>query len=149
MNPDENHLSLAVKISLAASGIYLLTGMLIGTWKYRRIMENAEQHRAPVYIDIAHRAALMYSFAALVMAELLRYSPYSERVQTSACVVVLVFFTLTISGYLAHGFKDDTDNIFSERNLTTTWFMYLLMAGEIGGLSVILWGFLSTQFSLP
>ena len=58
-------MSLAVKITLAASGIYLLTGMLIGIVKYRRIMTSAG-HRAPVYIDIAHRAALMYSFAALV-----------------------------------------------------------------------------------
>ena len=141
-------MSLAVKISLAASGIYLLAGMLTGVLKYRRIMTSAE-HRAPVYVDITHRAALMYSFAALVMAELLKYSPYSERVQVGATVLVLTFFTLTISGYLAHGLRDDTENIFAERNLTTTWFMYLLIAGEVGGLSVILWGFLSTQFFLP
>jgi hypothetical protein len=138
-------MSLAVKISLAAAGLYLLTGMLLGVVKYRRIMTSAE-HRAPVYIDIAHRAAFMYSFAALVMAELLRYSPYAERVQLGATGLVLLFFTLTITGYAAHGLRDDTQNIFAERNLTTTWFMYLLIAGEVGGLSVILWGFLSTQF---
>jgi hypothetical protein len=138
-------MSLAVKISLAAAGLYLLTGMLLGIVKYRRIMTSAE-HRAPVYIDIAHRAAFMYSFAALVMAELLRYSPYAERVQLGATGLVLLFFTLTITGYVAHGLRDDTQNIFAERNLTTTWFMYLLIAGEVGGLSVILWGFLSTQF---
>ncbi|HEV2799706.1 MAG TPA: hypothetical protein VGW12_04370 [Pyrinomonadaceae bacterium] len=138
-------MSLAVKISLAASGIYLLTGMLLGIVKYRRIMSSTE-HRAPVYVDIAHRAAFMYSFAALVMAELLRYSPYSERVQLGATGLVLLFFTLTIAGYITHGLRDDTDNIFAERNLTTTWFMYLLIAAEVGGLSVILWGFLSTQF---
>lgn len=138
-------MSLAVKISLAASGVYLLAGMLLGVVKYKRIMESPE-HRAPVYVDIAHRAAFMYSFAALVMAELLRYSPYNTRVQLGAAGLVLLFFTLTIAGYTAHGLRDDTDNIFAERNLTTTWFMYLLIAGEVGGFSVILWGFLSTQF---
>ena len=49
-------MSLAVRLALAASGLYLLAGMLIGIVKYRRIMTSPE-HRAPVYIDIAHRAA--------------------------------------------------------------------------------------------
>jgi hypothetical protein len=138
-------MSLAVKISLAASGIYLLTGMLIGVLKYQRTM-TSPTHRSPVYVDIAHRAAFMYSFAALVMAKLLEYSPYSVRVQLGALGLVLLFLTLTIFGYLAHGIRDDTDNIFAERTFTTTWYMYLLIAGEIGGLAVILWGFLSTQF---
>ena len=140
-----NLMSLAVKISVAAAGLYLLAGMLLGIIKYRRIMTSAE-HRAPVYIDIAHRAAFMYSFAALVIARLLEYSPYSERVQVGAAGLVLAYFTVTILGYTAHGLRDDTENIFAERNATTTWFMYTLIAAEVGGLSVILWGFLSTQF---
>ena len=137
-------MSLAVRITLAASGLYLLAGMLIGILKYRGIMTSAE-HRAPVYIDIAHRAAFMYSFAALVIAQLLQYSPYSTRVQVGATGLVLVYFTATIIGYLTHGLRDDTDNMFATRNFTTTWFMYTLIAAEVGGLSVILWGFLSTQ----
>ena len=137
-------MSLAVKVTLAASGLYLLAGMLIGVVKYRRMVSSPE-HRAPVYVDIAHRAAFMYSFAALVMAELLRYSPYSERVQLGASGLVLLYFTTTVSGYLAHGLRDDTDNIFRERNFTTTWYMYTLIAAEVGGLAVILWGFVSTQ----
>ena len=137
-------MSLAVKISVAAAGLYLLAGMLLGIVKYRRIMSSAE-HRAPVYIDIAHRAAFMYSFAALVIARLLESSPYSERVQVGAAGLVLAYFAFTILGYTAHGLRDDTENIFAERNLTTTWFMYTLIAAEVGGLCVILWGFLSTQ----
>jgi hypothetical protein len=137
-------MSLAVKISLATSGVFLLGGMLLGVVKYRRIMESP-QHRAPVYIDIAHRAAFMYSFAALVMAKLLEFNPYSETVQLISAAVPLAFFALTITGYAAHGFKDDTENLFRERNFTTTWFMYALIAGEIGGFALILWGFVSTQ----
>ncbi|MBV9960380.1 MAG: hypothetical protein JO360_18280 [Acidobacteria bacterium] len=134
----------AIKLSLAASGIFLLTGLLSGILKYSRIMSSAE-HRAPVYVDIAHRAALLYSFASLVIARLLEYSPYSVRVQFWAAAVPLAFFAITIAGYIAHGLKDDTDNIFRERNFTTTWYMYALILGEVGGFAIILWGFLSTQ----
>ena len=138
-------MSLAVKISLAASGLFLLWGMLLGVVKYRRIMRSPA-HRAPVYVDIAHRAAFLYSFASLVIAELLKYSPYAERVQIIAAGVPLAFFALTVAGYTAHGLKDDTENIFAERNFTTTWFMCALIAGEIGGMAVIVWGFIETQF---
>lgn len=137
-------MSLAEKISLAASGIFLMSGLLTGILKYQRIMSSPE-HRAPVYVDIAHRASFLYSFAALVIARLLEYSPYSQTVQVVAAGVPLLFFAITIMGYTAHGLKNDTENIFSERNFTTTWYMYLLILGEVGGVAVVLWGFLSTQ----
>ncbi|MBX3188334.1 MAG: hypothetical protein KF819_15050 [Labilithrix sp.] len=137
-------LNLAAKICVTASGIYLLAGMLIGILKYQRTMTSPE-HRAPVYVDIAHRAAFMYSFAALVVGVLSLFSPWPPAVQLGAAGVVLLYFTLTILGYLRHGLRDDTDNIFAERNATTTWFMYTLIAAEIGGLAIVLWGFVSTQ----
>ena len=138
-------MNLAVKISLLSSGLFLLLGMLIGIIKYQRMFTTAD-HVAPVYIDTAHRAALLYSFAMLVIARLLEYSPYSLTVQLCAAGVVLLFLTLTVFGYLAHGLSNKTDNMFRERNWITTWYMYLLIAGEIGGLSIIVWGFLATQF---
>ena len=138
-------MNLAVRLSLAASGAFVLAGMLLGVVKYRRTM-TSRAHRAPVYIDIAHRAALLYGFAALVIARLLEFSPYSERVQLAAAGVPLLFFALTVAGYAAHGLRDDTENLFAERNFTTTWFMYALIAGEIGGMIVVLWGFVTTQF---
>lgn len=137
-------MSPAIKISLLASGLFLLTGMLTGVLKYQRIMTSVE-HRAPVYVDIAHRAAFLYSFAMLVIAKLLEYNPYSLKVQMGAVAAVLIFFVLSILGYLAHGIKNDTENIFNHRSFTTTWYMYLLIAGEIGGLSIIVWGFVETQ----
>ena len=134
----------AIKLSLAASGIFLMTGLLTGILKYRRIMTSPE-HRAPVYVDIAHRASLLYSFASLVIAKLLEYSPYSVKVQTWAAAVPIAFFAITIAGYITHGLKNQTNNLFRERNFTTTWYMYALIVGEIGGFAIILWGFLSTQ----
>jgi hypothetical protein len=137
-------MSLAIKISLLASGLFLLSGMLIGILKYQRIMTSVE-HRAPVYVNIAHRAAFLYSFAMLVIAKLLEYSPYSTKVQVGAVAAVLTFLVLTVIGYLSAGIRNKTDNLFRERNFITTWYMYLLIVGEVGGLSVILWGFISTQ----
>src|SRR2546421_12033457 len=99
-------MNLSVKLSLAAAGTFLLVGMLLGIVKYRRTM-TSPTHRAPVYIDIAHRAAFLYSFAALVMARLLEYSPYSMTIQLVAALVPLAFFALTIIGYATRGFKND------------------------------------------
>lgn len=137
-------MNLAIKVSLLASGLFLLAGMLIGIIKYRAMLGSAT-HTAPPYIDIAHRAAFLYSFAMLVIAKLLEYSPYSERVQLGAAGLVLAFLALTVCGYVMHGLRNDTDNLFRERTFTTTWYMYLLIAGEVGGLSVIIWGFCETQ----
>jgi hypothetical protein len=138
-------MNIAVKISLLSSGLFLLSGMLIGIVKYRRMMTSAG-HTAPVYIDIAHRVAFLYSFAMLVVAKLLEYNPYSETLQLAAAAALLVFFVTTVGGHLANGLKNETDNIFRERTFSTTWYMYLLIAGHIGGLSFILWGFVRTQF---
>lgn len=137
-------MNLAIKISLLSSGLFLLAGMLIGILKYQRMMTR-ESHTAPVYVDIAHRAAFLYSFAMLVISKLLEYSPYTEGVQVGATALVLVFLTLTIGGYLTHGLTEKTDNMFRERNFITTWYMYLLIGGEVTGMAVIIWGFIRTQ----
>jgi hypothetical protein len=137
----------AVKLSVTAAGLYLLVGMVIGVVKYLTTMRSPE-HRAPVYIDIAHRAAFFYSFAALVMAKLVEHNSFSVPILLAATILVLLFFTLTVAGYLTEGLKNQTDNIFRERNLVTTWFMYCLIVGEIGGYVVILTGFLLQAFEV-
>lgn len=135
----------AVKLSLLASGIFLLNGMLTGVWKYAKIM-SSPAHRAPVYVDIAHRASFFYSFAALVIAKLLEYSPFGATQQIVIAAFPLGYFLLTVIGYMKEGWLDRTENMFSQRNFITTWFMYGLIAGEIGGFALILGGFAYTQF---
>jgi hypothetical protein len=139
-------MNIAVKISLAAAGFYLLSGMLIGVVKYRRMMQSPE-HQAPVYIDIAHRAAFFYSFATLVMARLLEQNTWTEEILLWATIAVLIFFSLTILGYLATGMKNATDNLFRQRDFLTTWFMYALITAEITGFFVIFTGFLIKTFT--
>ncbi len=133
-------MSSAARICLTASGSFLLAGLLIGVWKYRAILASP-RHRAPVYVDVAHRAALMYSFAALVMMALVEHSPYSDRVQILAVSVPIFFFAVAIASYVFHGARRDTDNQFETRSFFTTWGMVLLIAGEVSGISILLWGF--------
>ena len=138
-------MNLAIKISLLSSGLFLLAGMLVGIVKHQRMLKSAD-HMAPAYIDIAHRAAFLYSFAMLVIAKLLEYSPYSETVQLGAMGLVLVFLSVTIIGYFVTGMMNKTDNLFRNRDFRTTWYVYMLTVGEITGLAIIVWGFISTQF---
>jgi hypothetical protein len=138
-------MNLAIKITLLFSGIYLLVGMLTGILKYQGMMKS-EKHEAPVYIDIAHRASLLYSFAALVMAKLLEFSPFPIWVQILSTVIPLIYFSLAIASYIKLGLQNVEITQFSERNFITTWFMYSLIAGEIGGVCLIVGGFVYTQF---
>ena len=79
------------------------------------------------------------------MAELLKYSPYSLTKQMWMAGIPLFCFALAIGQYLRLGLENKTDNQFKEQNLTNTFGMELIIAGEIGGVSLIIWGFFKTQ----
>lgn len=138
-------MTLAIKISLLCSGLFLLSGMITGVWKYSHMMKS-ENHQAPVYVDIAHRALFLYSFASLVIAKLIEFSPFSEFWQTIIVIIPLIYFILAVTGYIREGYINRTDNMFRQRNFITTWFMYGLIAGEIGGFALIFGGFIYSQF---
>ncbi|NNE99311.1 MAG: hypothetical protein HKN25_09865 [Pyrinomonadaceae bacterium] len=135
----------AVKISLLVSGLFLLNGMITGIWKYAKIMTSPD-HRAPAYVDIAHRTSFFYSFACLVIAALIYFSPFTEFWQIVVVAFPFAYFAITVVGYMKEGYLNRTENMFSERNFVTTYFMYGLIVGEIGGLIFILGGFIYTQF---
>jgi hypothetical protein len=138
-------MTLAVKISILFSGIFLLTGLVTGAWKYAKIM-TSDERKAPVYVDIAHRNALMFSFAALVIGTLVWFSPLGNLWQVVIVGIPFFFFTLTSANQISEGVKDRTDNIFREPSLARNVFMYGLVAGEIGCLDVLLGGFVYSQF---
>ena len=136
---------MSIRLCLLAAGVFLFVGLITGVMKYLAMMAN-EQHRAPMYIDVAHRASLMYSFAALVMAKLLQYSPYDFIWQTIFASVPLVFFAISIATYIKLGIAGQKTTQFAQRNFTTTWAMWALIVGEIGGVGMIVLGFIQTQF---
>ncbi len=132
------------KISVLFAGLYLLVGMLTGVWKYAAIMKS-ENHKSSMYIDIAHRNALLFSFACLVIAKLMEFSPFSPVMQMIITLIPLFYFSLTTINQIKEGFAGRTETIFKERNFSTTWFTYGLIIGEVGAISLMIIGFIYTQ----
>jgi heme/copper-type cytochrome/quinol oxidase subunit 2 len=106
---------------------------------------RAEDHRAHPYVDIAHRAALLYSFATLLIAVFVELSAWPVWVNLTAAMVVVFFFVAAIVAYIVHGARRDTTNQFERPDRETEVAMALLIAGEIGGFGVILAGFVVGQ----
>lgn len=145
----------AATLCLAASGVFLMTGLLTGLWKYLHMARSAEAI-APVYVDIAHRASLMYAFASLVLKELVPYSPLDAAATRWVVAAPLLFFALAIGTYLLHGLLRDTDNQLRAPHrlgqrtlpgLLIHGFMALLALAEIGGVGILLWGFFATTLA--
>jgi hypothetical protein len=144
----------AANLCLLAAGLFFLTGMLTGVWKYRCMATDPEA-RTPVYVDIAHRTALMYSFASILLREFVPFSPLSPAATVWAVGLPLLFFGSAVFMYILHGLLRDTDNQLRRphRLGSTTLpggfivaYMWLLIAGEIGGFLILFAGFLKAVF---
>ena len=142
----------ADQLCLLAAGIFFSSGLLTGWWKYRCIAASA-QAVAPVYVDVAHRASLMYAFSALLLREFVPYSPLSAAGTLWAVGLPLLFFGSAISVYIVHGILRDTDNQMraphrlGKRTIPAVaihGFMWALGAAEIGGFAVLFYGFASS-----
>lgn len=131
--------STAAELSLIFSGMFFLAGLLTGCWKYFAMI-NSEKKRAPYYVDIAHRASLMYSFSALIIAVFAQLSVFSETINVVAALLPLLFFMLAIMGYIAEGYKDQTRNMTGDNHRVPV--MSALMVAEISGFVVLFVGFL-------
>ncbi len=144
----------AETLCLLAAGIFFMSGLLTGLWKYLCIARSPEAV-APVYVDIAHRASLMYSFAAILLREFVPYSPVSAAATVWVVAAPLLFFALAIQTYILHGILRDTNNQFKSPHrlgpatlpgVLLHGFMWALAIAEIGGFAVLLYGFLRTVF---
>lgn len=139
-------------LCLTSAGAFLLAGLVTGTWKYARIAATErEEARVSVYVDIAHRASLMYAFACGLMAQLVAESTWSGTWNLVAAAVPIAFFAAAVIGYVVHGVLNDTDNQLRRphqlgRRTIAPWavraFMVALVLGEVGGVSVLLAGYL-------
>ncbi|MGH8460424.1 MAG: hypothetical protein ACRESS_02340 [Stenotrophobium sp.] len=144
----------AVRLSLTAAGVFFITALLTGVWKYACI-RRSDQAQAPVYVDIAHRSSLLYSFAALLLAQFAALSAFSACVNFCAAAAALAFFAAAIIGYILHGLMRDTDNQFRKPyrfgrltlpKFALHGFMLLLIAAEIGGSAVLFAGMLKRLY---
>jgi hypothetical protein len=129
---------------LAAAGLMFLWALGLGVIKYRQ-MATSENHLAHPYIDTAHRAALLYSFATLLVATFVELSAWSTTVNLVAAGALIFFFAAAVVGYMIHGLRRDTDNQFRDAVPGTHGFMLALILAEIVGFSVLLAGFADAQ----
>ena len=146
---------LAAKLTLLFTGVFFLTGLITGIWKYAHIARS-EDACAPAYVDIAHRASLLYSFAALVIFKFVELSPYSPGWTLIFALGPQVFFALAIGTYVIHGLLNDTDNqlrkpyrLGSKRmpGFMIHGFMWALIAAEVGGFVALFAGVMQRVFT--
>ncbi|MCF8609966.1 hypothetical protein L5G28_07295 [Gordonia sp. HY285] len=137
-------LTTATQVALIAAGVIFLWALLLGVWKFAQIMRSPTGH-AHIYVDIAHRAALMYAFATGLLAVFVQFSAWSTVVNTVALAVVVFFFVSAIASYCLHGALRDTDNQMHPNSPTMTAAMVALIVGEVGGSAVIIAGFIVEQ----
>jgi hypothetical protein len=105
----------------------------------------ADDHRAHPYVDVAHRAALLYAFAALLIAVFAELSAWPAWVNLIAAMVVVLFFVGAIASCISHGARRDTVKQFEHLTLGTEVSMAALIAGEVGGFAALLAGFIVGQ----
>jgi ABC-type uncharacterized transport system permease subunit len=133
--------SSASAFAIVSAGVFLLVGLLSGLWKFLQ-MWRSEQGLAHPYVDIAHRASLLYGFACITLAVLAYFSTYNPNYNLFAVAVVIAFFGLAVAGYLMQAALNGPDNQLRQphklgqhpmpRSGLAT-FMVALVFAEIGG----------------
>ena len=133
-----------IAVTLLAAGLIFLLALVLGIWKYWQ-MATAHDHLAHPYVDTAHRAALLYSFATLLATAFVRFSAWPAWVNLTASMVLVFFFVVAIASYIVHGARRDTTNQFEHSTTALHVGMALLIIGEVGGFAVLLAGFVAGQ----
>jgi hypothetical protein len=132
------------KAVLLAAAAMFLWALLLGVMKYRQ-MAASEEALAHPYTDTAHRAALLYSFALLLIATFVELSGWSVAVNLIAAGALALFFFAAVAGYNFHGWRRDTANQFRDPVRGLHGFMGALIVAEIGGWLVLVAGFVERQ----
>lgn len=134
----------AVVLAVLASGLFFLSALLTGVWKYR-CMVSSDTHLAPHYVDVAHRASLMYAFAAMLLAVFAALSAWTTAVNVIATLAPLLFFGFAIFLYIQLGRANVTDNQFRDNPEPEKMarLMNLLIIAEIGGFLILFTGTLA------
>jgi uncharacterized membrane protein len=133
-------------ITLLAGGVMFLWALVLGVQKYAQMLASPNG-RAHHYTDVAHRAALLYSFAYVLIAAMVAFGAWSMRVNLVCVVILSVYFVQAVAGYMVHGLRKDTVNQFEPP--IAGWMhlgMVTLIVAEIGAFAVLLAGFAKLQF---
>lgn len=144
-------MELSQQIALVSAMGFFLVGLLSGIWKYAAI-RSSDDATAPPYVDVCHRASLLYAFACLLLERMAEVSALPPSVELPALLAPISFFALAVSTYAVHGWLNDTDNQLRRphtlgarplpRGLVHS-FMVTLVLAEVGGFVVLAGGVLA------
>lgn len=129
----------APTLALLCAASFFLSGLLTGVWKYWQMSSSADGLAHP-YVDIAHRASLLYAFAATMLAYFTEVSQLPNTVELIATSLLVAYFALAILGYIGHAYRRDTDNQVRDIKTAGKVFLWSLVVAEIGGFLVIFYG---------
>lgn len=131
----------ASAFAILSAGLFLIVGLFSGLWKFLQMWSNAQGMAHP-YVDIAHRASLLYGFACITLAVLAYFSMFDATSNLIAVVTVIVFFALAVAGYLIQAALKGPDNQLRQPHKLGKHpmpraglgvFMVALVLAEIGG----------------
>lgn len=134
-------LTAASAFAIISAGFFLIVGLFSGLWKFLQMWKSPEGLAHP-YLDIAHRASLLYGFACLTLAVLGYFSTYPAHLNLLASIITIVFFGLAVAGYLLQAAMNGPDNQLRQPHsmgkhpmprLGIALFMVVLVIAEIGG----------------
>lgn len=129
----------APTLALLSAASFFLTALFLGVWKYWQMSSTSDGLAHP-YVDIAHRASLLYSFAAAMLAYFTEVSQLPNTVELVAVALLVTYFALAILGYIGHAYRRDTDNQVRDITPAGKVFLWSLVVAEIGGFLVIFYG---------
>lgn len=66
------------QLALIAATLTFVLTLLLGVWKFYEMFKSPVG-QAHVYVDIAHRSALLYAFAIAMFAPLVQFKPGAPR----------------------------------------------------------------------
>jgi hypothetical protein len=138
-------MSLAVRISINLSGLLLGRGMPIGIGNSSRAMASSE--RTVLNLGgFAHRNALIFSFASVLMARLVNFSPFRGFRRIVAVAVTSFLFTMNLIGPIADVSRDCPDRLNRAPNRVRIISYHCLVADEAVPIAVRFSGLRYSQF---
>ncbi len=137
----------AAVISILSAGVFFLFGLITGVIKYQQIVASPKG-RAHIYIDVCHRASLMYAFACVLIYQFVLISELADWLEVLAVILLVGYFATAVISYFIHGIKQDTRNqlhlsdgekpTFVHKSIPV--YMWTLIAAEIGGFLILFYG---------
>ncbi|MBF6098717.1 hypothetical protein IU510_11570 [Nocardia cyriacigeorgica] len=132
-------------VVLFCAGSIFWSALVLGVWKWQAMASSPDGLAHP-YVDIAHRSALLYSFATGLIAVFVEFSGWPAGVNLAAAAVIIALFLATLVNYVRLGIRGDTDNQMRHLRPQMRYVLIVLIVGEIGGFTVLLAGFAAARF---